>query len=312
MPPQRACRAASALTFAARRQRLSCPDDVTTMARMRDHRLDDAAARRDGRSSSPCHRVHRAASARAVTRRTAIAARRRCRGRRRELGVGRAAHRLLRRLLAALARRAQREKAAAHEWRRRQGRRTRRHAGRRERRRLCRVPRCCPPFAPDRRSPSRSRSRRSAHSPPSAADTWATEIGTLFGGTPRSISHAAPRSARNVGRRERSPARSPWSSAQRSSQAPRIALDRTCDVRSSIVAGIAGALADSLIGATLQERRWCATCDRASERRVHDCGTTTRHGGGREWMDNDLVNLIATFVGAAVAALLAYALAFIE
>jgi uncharacterized membrane protein len=70
-------------------------------------------------------------------------------------------------------------------------------------------------------------------------------------------------------------------------------------------AGIAGALADSLVGATVQERRWCPICEKTSERRIHDCGTATTLAGGREWMDNDLVNLISTIVGGVVAAMLA-------
>jgi uncharacterized membrane protein len=85
-----------------------------------------------------------------------------------------------------------------------------------------------------------------------------------------------------------------------------VALGLTSYALIVIIAGIAGALADSLIGATAQERRWCAACDRGSERRVHDCGSSTKLVGGREWMDNDVVNLIATFVGAVVAVLLAY------
>jgi uncharacterized membrane protein len=83
-------------------------------------------------------------------------------------------------------------------------------------------------------------------------------------------------------------------------------LDLTSDFFIVLVAGVAGAIADSLLGATLQERRWCAACDRGSEQRMHNCGSSTRLVGGREWMDNDMVNLIATFVGAAVAVLLAY------
>ena len=58
----------------------------------------------------------------------------------------------------------------------------------------------------------------------------------------------------------------------------------------------------SAIGATIQERRQCPACDRPTERGVHDCGTSTVHVGGLRGMDNDLVNLIATVVGAAVAA----------
>lgn len=139
-----------------------------------------------------------------------------------------------------------------------------------------------------------------------AADTWATEIGTLFGGTPRSIltlRRVPPGTSGGVS--------IAGSLAMIGGAAfvagIAIALDLTGDVTLVIVAGSAGALADSLIGATAQERRWCATCDRGSERRVHDCGSSTRLVGGREWMDNDMVNLIATLIGAVVAALLAYA-----
>jgi uncharacterized membrane protein len=70
-------------------------------------------------------------------------------------------------------------------------------------------------------------------------------------------------------------------------------------------AGVAGALADSIVGAVLQERRWCAACAVATERRVHTCGAATAHAGGLAWLRNDGVNLIATMVGAAVAAMLA-------
>ena len=69
--------------------------------------------------------------------------------------------------------------------------------------------------------------------------------------------------------------------------------------------GIAGAVADSALGATMQERRWCPTCSMASEQLVHTCGTSTSLAGGAAWMDNDTVNLLSTVVGGAVAALVA-------
>jgi uncharacterized membrane protein len=68
------------------------------------------------------------------------------------------------------------------------------------------------------------------------------------------------------------------------------------------VGGFGGALADSLLGATLQDRRWCATCARECETPVHDCGTATQRRRGFAWMTNDAVNLLATAVGAALAA----------
>ena len=138
-----------------------------------------------------------------------------------------------------------------------------------------------------------------------AADTWATEIGTLVGGTPRSVLHlrlVPPGTSGGV---------SAAGSIAMVAGAAFIAvvaasMSLAPDIGRMTAAGGIGAAADSLLGATLQERRWCDACDRSSERAVHDCGTTTKLVGGREWMDNDAVNLLATVVGATVAAMLAY------
>jgi uncharacterized protein (TIGR00297 family) len=64
------------------------------------------------------------------------------------------------------------------------------------------------------------------------------------------------------------------------------------------VAGVGGSLVDSLAGATIQASFHCPTCDRACEVPVHHCGTTTEHQRGPLWLDNDTVNLLATFTGA--------------
>lgn len=137
-----------------------------------------------------------------------------------------------------------------------------------------------------------------------AADTWATEIGTLSGGTPRSLltwRAVCPGTSGAV---------SLVGSMAMVAGAAFVAgagillrLDGSFAIVA--VAGVAGALADSLLGATLQERRWCSTCERATERGVHACGAHTVLCGGFAWLDNDLVNLLATIVGAAVASLLA-------
>jgi uncharacterized membrane protein len=66
-------------------------------------------------------------------------------------------------------------------------------------------------------------------------------------------------------------------------------------------AGVLGGLADSALGATVQARRWCATCARETERDMHDCGTRTTHARGLRWITNDTVNLLATLVGALAA-----------
>jgi len=70
------------------------------------------------------------------------------------------------------------------------------------------------------------------------------------------------------------------------------------------VGAIAGASVDSLLGAALQQRRWCEACRADTEQPVHACGHPTRHVGGAVWLDNDRVNLASTVVGAALAAAL--------
>jgi len=69
------------------------------------------------------------------------------------------------------------------------------------------------------------------------------------------------------------------------------------------IGAIVGATADTLIGAWAQERRWCRLCDRSTEQRRHRCGVQTEVVGGVRGLDNDLVNTLATVLGAAVAVL---------
>jgi len=69
------------------------------------------------------------------------------------------------------------------------------------------------------------------------------------------------------------------------------------------VGGVAGATVDTLLGAFVQQRRWCDSCRMATEQPRHDCGRATRHVGGLRWLDNDRVNLVATVAGATIAML---------
>lgn len=137
----------------------------------------------------------------------------------------------------------------------------------------------------------------------STADTWATEVGTFVGGEPISIisgNRVPPGTSGGV---------SLVGTAAAVAGALFIAAGATLanwpvPFTAIALGGIAGALADSLLGGTLQARRWCELCARATERRMHNCGTATRHAAGLEKVDNDAVNAICSGVGALVALLL--------
>jgi uncharacterized protein (TIGR00297 family) len=140
------------------------------------------------------------------------------------------------------------------------------------------------------------------------ADTWATEVGTLLNATPRSV-----RTGRVVPPGTSGGMSLPGTLALAGGALAIAICARASGLEAATLAvvagGVTGAMADTLLGATVQARRWCSRCERATERRVHDCGTATTRAGGLAWLDNDAVNFGATAVGAGVAALVAAATA---
>jgi uncharacterized protein (TIGR00297 family) len=129
-----------------------------------------------------------------------------------------------------------------------------------------------------------------------AADTWSTEIGLRWGAMPRSI----------IGWRTVAPGTSGgvtfagWLGALGGGLFVAL-LAGAANLPSVIAlvgAGLNGAIADSLLGATLQARRRCTSCGAPTERLVHSCGGATEHEAGLRWMTNDAVNFFATVVGA--------------
>lgn len=139
------------------------------------------------------------------------------------------------------------------------------------------------------------------------ADTWATEIGTLYGAAPWSL---------------RTRSRVPVGTSGAVTLEGTLALVAGATVIAllagafgalpysshAIVAvtggGVAGAASDTVIGAWAQQRRWCSRCMLETEQRVHGCGTPTVVVAGARVLDNDAVNLACTVIGAVVAAVI--------
>lgn len=140
----------------------------------------------------------------------------------------------------------------------------------------------------------------------SSADTWATEIGALSKTPPRRIidgRHVSPGMSGGV-----TPLGLLGSLAGAALLAGIAAtspsagtLQRTTRFRIVVVAGLAGSLVDSLLGATVQACYYCPVCQSPTEQRVHRCGTRTRRDRGFTWFSNDVVNFVATAVGATLA-----------
>ncbi len=134
-----------------------------------------------------------------------------------------------------------------------------------------------------------------------SADTWATEIGTLAKGRPRSIL-----TLRSVEAGMSGAITLPGTLATiagGAAVAAVAALLQLAPFWPVAVAGVAGAFADSLLGATVQAVRHCPTCDVDCETDPHRCGTPTVLRRGFSWAENDAVNLGATLCGAAIAGL---------
>ena len=135
----------------------------------------------------------------------------------------------------------------------------------------------------------------------SASDTWGTEIGTLIGGTPRSILGFRPVATGMSGGITVAGTLAAIAGALFVAFATSLLDWPTRVAVAAALGGLTGSTIDSLLGASLQGRRWCNRCERASEREIHDCGATTRRAGGVPWLTNDAVNLACGIMGGLVA-----------
>ena len=136
-------------------------------------------------------------------------------------------------------------------------------------------------------------------------DTWATELGILSPGEPRSIVtlRRVPRgssgavSALGLFATVAGAFVVGLAAASASGRPLRV-------VWVAVVAGTVGSLCDSLAGATVQETFFCRGCARECEAPRHHCGAEAERRRGVIGFGNDLVNFTATLAGALVGAAL--------
>jgi uncharacterized protein (TIGR00297 family) len=77
----------------------------------------------------------------------------------------------------------------------------------------------------------------------------------------------------------------------------------------AMVGGTLASLVDSLLGATAQAIYYCPSCDQRTEHPVHACGSPAEPVRGWPWMNNYVINLVCSIVGAAITTALAQWLA---
>jgi len=127
------------------------------------------------------------------------------------------------------------------------------------------------------------------------ADTWGTELGVLNPNSPRMITDL--RKAVEKGTSGGISLIGTLAALAGSALIGILAalLHPTTDsVSTGIIvtlAGLAGALFDSFLGATVQAMYFCPTHNKETEKHpIHTCGTPTTHLRGWKWLNNDWVN----------------------
>jgi uncharacterized protein (TIGR00297 family) len=148
------------------------------------------------------------------------------------------------------------------------------------------------------------------------SDTWATEIGVLSRRTPRLITtgKAVPPGTSGGITRDGSMAALAgglfiglcpvlFSASGRLVTGQPVMMNSMWTLLFvGAISGLCGAFFDSLLGATVQRIYYCDVCKKETEQVIHRCGSRSRPLRGWGWLDNDLVNLISSGVGALLAA----------
>lgn len=137
------------------------------------------------------------------------------------------------------------------------------------------------------------------------ADTWATELGVLNPTSPRMITDLTRQVEKGT-----SGGVSYFGTLASLLGASFIALPAAIFAGNWLllpvisVAGLAGSLFDSFLGATVQAMYFCPADQKETEKHpFHTCGAQTLHIRGWEWLNNDWVNFACSAFGAIVALL---------
>ncbi len=137
------------------------------------------------------------------------------------------------------------------------------------------------------------------------ADTWATEIGVLNPKPPRLITNwkmVEPGTSGGISVLGTLATIGGAALVGVSAALFSVAGARWSILLAATLGGVAGAFCDSLLGATVQAIYHCPHCNKETERHpIHSCGTSTVQIRGWGWLNNDLVNFLASLVGAMVA-----------
>lgn len=137
------------------------------------------------------------------------------------------------------------------------------------------------------------------------ADTWATELGVLNPTPPRLITDLKKRVEKGT-----SGGVSFFGTLASLTGAAVIALpaslltDNWSLLPLITLAGLAGSLFDSFLGATVQAMYYCPADQKETEKHpLHTCGAQTVRIRGWKWLDNDWVNFACSAAAAAMALL---------
>jgi uncharacterized protein (TIGR00297 family) len=141
------------------------------------------------------------------------------------------------------------------------------------------------------------------------ADTWATELGALARRAPRLITRLSERvrPGTSGGITTTGTIAAALGGTLIGTMAALLAPGPGTKLLVPIaVGGLAGALFDSVLGATIQGMYECTEEQLETEQHPrHNCGARTVHIRGWRWLNNDVVNLVSSLLGALTASLLA-------